>query len=183
MQINSILSPTSANYIADGVAVVVFLILSLKAMKKGFVGCLFGFVSTVISLIVAVAFSGQLVAATGGLFGLLEKLPHEVMASFVAGLILFFVCKLVIGLVKKILSSVIDKIPIVGALNHGLGFLVGAVEGFFLICGILALLALLPISGIHEFFYDCTVLKFLYHDNPIYAILEWVGGFSSSSIL
>ena len=162
-----------AHYVIDAAALITIFALSIIAAKKGFIGCLFGFLSTVVSLVVAFSLTSLVVSGTGGLFGLVETIG-ETGAKLICWLALFFIVKILLRLIRKLLTAVIDKIPIVGSLNHVLGFAVGVVEGLLLLSGILAVLALLPFEEL-TLFVDSTILvKALYYHNPIPTILEWL---------
>ena len=63
----------AAVYIVDAIALLAILIFAVRAAKKGFVECFFGFISTVLAIIVAFLFMNALMSATNGLFGLQGK--------------------------------------------------------------------------------------------------------------
>ena len=71
-----------AAYLVDIVIAIVVFIGVLKGAKKGFITCLFGFISTIVALIAAFSFATLLVDMTGGLFGLEESLTSSLTASF-----------------------------------------------------------------------------------------------------
>ena len=56
--------------IADCVVVLVLLVFAFICAKKGFIDCLFGFISVIVSLAVAILCSKLFISITGGLFGL-----------------------------------------------------------------------------------------------------------------
>lgn len=97
-----------------------------------------------------------------------------VVTGFVAWLALFIVTKLVLKLLEKLVSSIVESLPIVGAVNSLLGFVVGALEGLLIISGVVAVLSFLPIEGLTTFFNECTIVKWLYNDNPINLVLSWI---------
>ena len=97
-----------------------------------------------------------------------------IVVTFIAWLVLFLASKLVLKLVEKILSSIVAKLPIVGALNTLLGFVVGALQGLLIISAIVAVLSFIPIDGLSSFFNECMVLNWLYNHNPINLILSLV---------
>ncbi len=102
----------------------------------------------------------------------------ETLANFVATVIawvlLFFLTKLLMFLLSKILNSVIQRMPVVGRVNLILGMLVGTLQGFFIICGVVAIFALIPSQGIASFFNDCLILRVLYNQNPLHVVLGWI---------
>ncbi|MBQ8684946.1 MAG: CvpA family protein [Clostridia bacterium] len=221
-------------YAVDGVAIAVMLAFSIVASKKGFVQCLFGFVSTIVAILVALLLMKGVVSWTNGLFGLqgaiergatnglsnikgfavdissaglreslAGKFPSFIInivvdsvgnsevpvgttiASAVGGTIakftvtliafflLFFLAKLSLRLLERVLSSVVENLPIVGALNTLLGFVVGALEGLLLISGVIAVFAMFPSEGMANFFNGCTLVRWLYNDNPLHIVFSW----------
>ncbi len=173
MQIN-LLEATTSHYIADAIAIVIMLIFSVRAAKKGFVGCLFGFVSTIASAVIAFSFAEQAVRVTNGFFGLSTMLPSAEATLLVGGVILFVVCKLLLRIIRALLTTLLDKIVLIGSINRILGFAVGLVESLFFICGGLAILSLLQNEQIAIFFSDCILLNYFYNQNPIFTILSWI---------
>ncbi len=108
----------------------------------------------------------------------LAMVMGEPMGRFITSLIAFFLVyilvKVALSFVKKLLSSVINKIPVVGKVNRILGMLVGVIQGFLILGGIVAVLSILPSDGIQNFFDDCLLLKALYNHNPINVIIGWI---------
>ena len=103
-----------------------------------------------------------------------EALGNEVLATLACGAALFFLCKLVFVLLRKILTAALDRVPVVGKFNRLLGFIVGFLQGAFIIYGVLALLTLFPIAGVESFFADSLLLEFMFFKNPIFSILTWI---------
>ena len=69
----------------------------------------------------------------------------ELIAHALAFLLIFFVSHFVLKLLLKALSGLINKIPLIGGLNHLLGMFMGLIVGL-LLCGLL-LSVLPPLSG------------------------------------
>lgn len=69
----------------------------------------------------------------------------ELIAHALAFLLIFFVSHFVLKLLLKALSGMINKIPLIGGLNHLLGMFMGLIVGLVL-CGLL-LSVLPPLSG------------------------------------
>ena len=57
-------------YVVDGAVLAVILVFALVSAKKGFVQCFFGFISTLVSIIIALLLMKSVVNITGGLFGI-----------------------------------------------------------------------------------------------------------------
>ena len=70
------------SYIADGAVALFVLIISIICAKKGFVGCLLGFLSTIIAVVAAVALAKPILEATDGAFGLQDVLQKAFEKAF-----------------------------------------------------------------------------------------------------
>ncbi len=229
------LNAAQAQIIVDIAVVVVILMFSLSAAKKGFVNCLFSLIATIAAIVLAFVLAKPLLGWTNGLFGLQTTLQNactdalskvagfdidvssagieaaltqvslptflidvvkdvgnsevpigttlamivgqtagDLIATLISWIVLFLITKLVLKLLQKILSSIVEKIPVVGALNHLLGAAVGLLQGFLIVCVVVAILTLIPIDGVSAFLSECTVLGWLYNNNPLYTILGWI---------
>ena len=230
------LNANAGNYIIDILVVVVILGVALVCAKRGFIDCLFGFIATIVAIILAFALMKPFVGWTGGIFGLqgvLEKactgvfakvkpftidisnqgisealagknlpaflidaivkgvgnesipagttiamLAGSALGEFITGLIswivVFLIAKILIMLLRNTLGSVIENIPIVGGVNHILGFVVGILQGTMIVSGIIAVISILPIPSATQFFSDCLFVGLLYNHNPLNVILGWI---------
>lgn len=230
-----LLNAGTANYILDILAVVVILGVAVVSAKRGFVDCLFGFIATIVAILLAFLLLKPVLTWTGGLFGLqgaLEKgcigalskikgfsmdisnqgisealagkalpqflidaivssvgnesipvgttvamLAGDALGGFIVGLIawfaLLFLFKLVLKIVKTLVCSVVENLPIVSSVNTLLGFVVGILQGVLIISGIIAVISILPLSG-GSFFGDCVFIGWLYNHNPINVIVGWI---------
>ncbi len=97
------------------------------------------------------------------------------LGRFITSVIVFFlvftIAKVLLSLLKKVLSSTIDKIPLVGTANRLLGFGVGFLQGVLLLSAVVAVLSLIPSDGIQRFFGECTVMRLLYDYNLLNLII------------
>lgn len=82
MLINTFCAVQWTNYILDGIVALFALIMLIVCAKKGFIDCFFGMISTVVALIVAIAFAKTVLNATDGLFGLQGWLYTKLEGSF-----------------------------------------------------------------------------------------------------
>ena len=98
----------------------------------------------------------------------------EFTATLVAWLAVFIIAKLLLKLVRRVLNSIVESLPIVGSLNHLLGFAVGGVKGLLIVCGVIAVLALIPAEGLSTFFNETVIVRWLYNSNPLHVILGWI---------
>ncbi len=71
-------------YLVDAIVVAVFIIFMIACAKKGFVGCIFGLISSTLALLVSTVFAGVIVDLTGGLFGLEGTLTASFTEAFSA---------------------------------------------------------------------------------------------------
>lgn len=94
--------------------------------------------------------------------------------NLIAWLALFILTKLVLRVVRNIVSSIVEKLPIVGALNSLLGLAVGVLQGVLIVSAVLAIVALIPAESVVGFFNECIFVKYLYNHNPINVILGWL---------
>ncbi|MBR4942868.1 MAG: CvpA family protein [Clostridia bacterium] len=82
MELFNLGASVAANYIVDGIVAVFFLVMVFACAKKGFITCMFGFVSTLVCIIVAMSLAKSTVSATGGLFGLQSALETKFIETF-----------------------------------------------------------------------------------------------------
>lgn len=94
-------------------------------------------------------------------------------ATVLSWIFVFLLVKLLFVLLRSILSAIIEKLPIVGRVNVILGGVVGFCKGLFFVCAVVAILALIPSSGITAFFNECLLTKALYNHNPLHLVLGW----------
>ncbi|MBQ8323150.1 MAG: CvpA family protein [Clostridia bacterium] len=159
------------NYLIDGLVIVVLLIYTISCAKKGFIECLFGLISTVASFALAFMLMNSVVEWTNGFFGLAEK-AGIMAASGAAWVTIFIVVKLVIRFIKKVVSAIVDKIPLVGSLNHLLGLIVGIAEGLLIVWLVLAVLSLIAntpdmSNEIMNAMEETFLAKELFENNPV----------------
>jgi len=96
--------------------------------------------------------------------------------SLLAWFAVFFLAKLFLLLLRKTLHAVVEKLPIVGAVNHLLGFCVGALQGVFIVSAVIAVFAIIPSEGMNAFFNDGAIIGWLYNHNPIHVVVRWIIG-------
>ena len=96
------------------------------------------------------------------------------ITGFICSALIFIVVKLLFFVLRRIITSILEQIPIVGRLNHLLGFLVGALKALLIFSIILAIFSIIPSEKINSFFNECIVVGWLYNRNPINVILSWI---------
>ena len=67
------------HYIVDAVVVIALIIFALKDARKGLIGCLLGFATTIIAFILAVTLADEFIGWTGNFFGLAPKLEKGII--------------------------------------------------------------------------------------------------------
>ena len=78
------LNANVGNYVIDILVIVVILGVAVISAKRGFIDCLFGFISTIVAIVLAFVLMKPFVSWTGGIFGLegaLEKGCTDVFAK------------------------------------------------------------------------------------------------------
>ena len=98
----------------------------------------------------------------------------DVLAQFIVTLIcavlLFILVKLLMRLLRGVLTKAADSMTAIRKVNRILGMLVGILKVLFFTCALFALLAIFPSEAITSFFNDTILLSGLYNNNPIYAV-------------
>lgn len=225
----NLLAGFKAAYIVDIVCILWLVISSFRGAKKGFIGCLAGFFSTIVALILAFSLAPTLVRGLSSLFGETGSLTAKLERSFsswtgfdkdisaeglssalegvslpsfivkyvvnhfgsdtlpagttlamviapvvsqfvgliVSGTIIFIVTKIVFFILVKLLTKLVRSAPAVSAVNTLFGTVVGFLKAAVIICGILELIALIPSASVSEFFGNCFLIKYIFHENPL----------------
>ena len=221
------------SYIGDLIAVIVILVFMLISARKGFINCLFKFISNIVALVVAFSLAKTFASITGGLFGIqaffensfaesltnlpgfnvdvagqdLQELLKEqdvsgLITSFIlknyanidapagttlamlvaqsaalwisaliAGVILYFLVKFLMLLLRKFLTALINKIKIMGKINRLLGAAVGLVEGLLLVSVSASILSLINSAEIASIISNSYIISWLADNNPIVWLL------------
>ncbi len=88
--------------------------------------------------------------------------------------VLFFLVKLLLILTRGLLTSIIERLPIVNSVNHILGFTVGLLQGFLIVSAVIAVFAIIPWGAMNAFFNDCFLIGWLYNHNLIHLVFSWI---------
>ncbi|MBR2341385.1 MAG: CvpA family protein [Clostridia bacterium] len=93
--------------------------------------------------------------------------------NIVVGIVLFILCKIVLTFIEKLLSSLVESITLLGALNTLLGAAVGFVKGAITVSLLCMLLSTVPVfSSLMEQMPDTLfVYEWFFVNNPITKIL------------
>ncbi len=153
----------------------VLIVPAICGMTKGFVKTAAHLLRFVLAFAVASSFSkpaSLIVLKTGWLQSISEGLaePLAVVLSFV---LLFVLSLLLLGLIARFLTVLVEKIPLIGGLNHILGLALGFLQGvFYAWIAAHALVLILPVVFPEIAVFDAGVLKFFYEINPVRLLLE-----------
>lgn len=129
--------------------------------------------SAIIATLVAKKYVGVDIPEGTTLASLVGATFGELLTSLIAGVILFFLFKIIIFILRKFFTKLTEKIGLLDKLNRILGMAVGFIEGIFVISLVMSILALIPSPAITEFFNSSLILKLLYNHNPIVSMLGW----------
>ena len=97
-----------------------------------------------------------------------------IIAGLISWVILFFIGQLILLLVKQFLTAIIERLPLIGKINYALGFAVGVIRGTLIVSAVLAIISIIPSTGIGEYLSQTLLLRGLYNHNPINEILSWI---------
>lgn len=111
--------------------------------------------------------------AAGTLLGqYVGSVLSQYLVLFICGAALFFGVKLIMLLLRKLLTAMAESISFFRKINRIGGLLIGGVAAVAIVCVILAVAALIPNDALHAFFEDTIILRELYHNNPVHALLS-----------
>ncbi len=102
---------------------------------------------------------------------LLGDATGALATRLIAGIVIFIAIKIGVRLLKKILSVVVNKIPLLGGVNRILGGVFGILYASLIVSGVLAILAILPFEGISVFLSKSIFVSFLYENNVLVILL------------
>lgn len=123
--------------------------------------------------ILAVATAGGEVPAGTTLAMQAGNVIAQFIVTLVCAVVLFFLVKLIMFLLKGLFENLVEKMEGLRKLNRILGMVVGILTALGITCLVLAILGLFPSEGLTAFFNDTILLSGLYHHNPIYGIFSW----------
>jgi len=157
----------------DIVVIGIIAIFAIVGLFKGFFNGILSLCSIFISLLISVKFSnwfaglirsivdidGWFDSILSGTLGVEDSMivfgiayPREKIAAFLtvllSGIILFIFIRSIIGLLKKLFTSLTEKSKALGGINKILGFVLGAVKGGALVLLTLAVCSIITSLGI-----------------------------------
>lgn len=105
---------------------------------------------------------------------LLGEVTADLAIVFLCGLVLFFLTKILFRLLRGVLNGIVSKIPLLGPLNAGIGSLIGVLKLVLIVSTIFAVLTLIPVLSIGEYFSQSVILGLLYNHNPLFVVFGWI---------
>lgn len=132
-------------HIVDIVFLILFAIFAFKGYNDGLAFSVLSVVFLLVSLFVAVLYMAEL---SDYLTSYLFLLGDSVI-SVIAFLILFFVSHIVLGFLGNVVK-ILNKMPIVGSLNKGLGAVFGLIKGMLILSILIFLLNTYKLSTFLE---------------------------------
>ena len=103
---------------------------------------------------------------------LLSDKTSALAVTLIAGVAIFIIAKLVMMLLKGLLNTIAEKIPLVKGVDTLLGAVVGLLQAALIVCGILALLASFPNENVAAYLSKTLFVGELYVHNPLVTILS-----------
>ena len=94
--------------------------------------------------------------------------------TFLCGIAIFFLTKLIFRFLGGVLNGVVSCIPILGPINAILGSLIGVLKLVLILSALLAFLSLIPVVSISTYFSQSVILGVLYNNNPLFVIIGWI---------
>ncbi len=107
------------------------------------------------------------------LASLIGEATAGLAATLLVGILLFFIVKLLMLLLKAILNGVAENMAVVGGVNVFLGVLYGLFCSLMIVSAILAVAAIIPIPAISKYFDKTLFVHGLYNHNLLIEILSW----------
>ncbi len=104
---------------------------------------------------------------------LLGEATASLAATLISGAVVFVLVKLCVFFMKKLLNGIVDKINLFRGMNRLLGSFFGLVYFVLIVSVALAVLAVIPISGIGEYISQTVLIKTLYEKNLLVIMLSW----------
>lgn len=109
-------------------------------------------------------------AMANSIAGTISYSLSEILAFIILFAVILIICKIIIAIVNAIFS-----LPVLGAINHGLGFVFGLVKGVlfvFLLCLVVSFIAMMTATGASppitsEIINDTFIFKHFYYNNVI----------------
>jgi len=94
-----------------------------------------------------------------------------VAASF---LIIFILIRLISVILANTVGLALNKMPVISGINKFFGFVLGIIEGLFLVYFILIVLSFIPVQAVTDMIYNSVLTRFLYDYNLFGWLLNFI---------
>ncbi len=151
-------------YIVDIVILIVALVITVRSAKKGFINCIFGFLSTILAILLAFSFAGFAVNVTDGFFGVEGMLTTSFTQAFsnIEGFDVVIQENMDVAemLEAQSMSAIFAQLigqNLEGAVGSTLGELAGRTLGSYatlVICGVVLFIVLKIVFGVLRKFFN-----------------------------
>ena len=165
--------------IFDIVLIGIVVLAVVLAAKKGFASSLLETASVLISGIASYQFSTPVSGIVGDIF-FAEKANAltYVFARVITFVALFIVFSILLKIASKVLSSLLDKIPLVGTANSVLGAALGLIKALVIVFVICTLCYIIVQSdngeNLKSIISDSYIYQFVIDNNPIVDFIKEV---------
>lgn len=119
-------------------------------------------------------YAGASLPAGTTIASLLGEVTAGWATTFICGIALFFLTKLVFRFLGGVLNGVVSCIPLLGPVNALLGSLIGVLKLILILSAILSFLSLIPVISIGAYISQSAILGALYNNNPLFVIIGWI---------
>lgn len=131
--------------------------------------------------------SGMVLKIVAGLTNTDGLTIAQVVSSALAGLLLtaivgvliFIISAILLNALANLISKLLDKLPVLGTLNHFLGLLLGLVKALIFIYIILGVLSLLPFDSLRECLNQTYLISWMQENNLLLIIVQQLSSFDS----
>ena len=95
------------------------------------------------------------------------------LATVICGAMVFIIIKLLMLLLRGVLNKVAKASTFISKINVLGGILAGSFKTIAVVSILLALLSLIPLEWLTNFFNNTLILKGIYNNNPILTVFSW----------
>lgn len=139
-----------------------------EALEKYDVTAVFG------ALILKLVGKQEALAVGTTIASLLGEKTSLLAATLITGIVLFIIIKLAVWLLRGLFKGLVKKIKLVNGIDTLLGAVVGFAEAFLIVCGVLAVLAVIPVDSIATYLEGTLFVGKLFAHNPLVTVLGWL---------
>lgn len=130
-------------WVIDAAAAVILFAFSLAGARKGAICSVIGLCSTLLSLVAAYSLAVPIANLFDYWFAAYSK-GGVFLWTAISAVIAFFAAKLLLSLLARFLTGIVNRIRVLGATNTLLGAVIGLLKAVILIFGVLAIISVLP---------------------------------------